>query len=704
MNFEKQMNAEKPTPPASINFFRNYNRLVGATYAAIVVLTLGFFLHQITQKRAEEIETIQGHVDRHGQLIEFILRSSVDYLEAMRITAQSFYASAAPTGATVTTAHPGDQASDHSRLIGMLTPGADKSSFNLDKIAEPDATGNLTGLGALEGRSPQFYRDVAMALSLDQDFQAVSLNLPNAVMSRFVGVERFSIVFPWAESEKSRFSARDYETPTWRLGTPEHDRTRHKYWAPVYYGGKDKGLLAPLGVPVYDGASFRGVVSIDTSLDYLNRINGDFGYRLGVPFLVDANRQVLAHPTHYADALVVKDTPPLAAVMPAGILDNRRLDDIPARIPTEISGYVVIRYPFISAPWNLVYVLPQNELWEKLIFERGPVMLAVILGLTLLMVVTYLVTSREFIAPAGKLVQHIAAESQFQPAPIPMVPSAWAPWFESISKAFRESLELVGIRQELDLAASVQHSILPRTWPQQKDFGLWGSMRSAKEIGGDFYDHFPLAGGRIGIVVADVSGKGVPAALFGMVSKTLIRATASRGGGEPSETIEAANHILCEDNDACFFVTTFYAVFDPGDGTFSYVNAGHPPPLLIHCDGTCEFIPPTGGLALGMAEDIPFSHASIILRPDDCVVIYTDGVTEAFNEKGEEFTPERLPPVFANSCPKNANEAVERIVKAVDAHADGTPQSDDITCVALQYHPVIGASNGVSQVSGVMKP
>ena len=141
-----------------------------------------------------------------------------------------------------------------------------------------------------------------------------------------------------------------------------------------------------------------------------------------------------------------------------------------------------------------------------------------------------------------------------------------------------------------------------------------------------------------------------------MVSKTLIRATASRGGGEPSETIEAANHILCEDNDACLFVTTFYAVFDPGDGTFSYVNAGHPPPLLIHCDGTCEFIPPTGGLALGMAEDIPFSHASIVLRPDDCVVIYTDGVTEAFNEKGEEFTPERLPPVSRTIVPRTSTK------------------------------------------------
>ncbi len=686
------MSAEKPTSQGSINFFRNYNRLVGATYVAIVVLTLGFFLHQITQKRAEEIETIQGHVERHGQLIEFILRSSVDYLEAMRISAQSFYVSSATTGATTLKAPRDDKASDRSRLFGMLTPGADKTSFDLDKVAEPDGTGNLTGLGALEGRSPQFYRDVEMALSLVQDFQAISLNVPNAVMTRFVGVEQFSIVFPWEESAKARFSVKDYATPTWRLGTPEQSRTRYKYWAPVYYGGKDKGLLAPLGVPVYDGASFRGVVSIDTSLDYLNRINGDFGYRLGVPFLVDANRQVLAHPTHYADALVVQETPALAAVMPAGILDNRRLEDVPARVPTAIGGYLVIRHPFISAPWNLVYVLPQNELWKKLIFERGPVMLAVILGLTLLMVVTYLVTSREFIAPASKLVQHIAAESQFQPAPIPLVPGAWKPWFETISKAFRESLELVGIRQELDIAANMQHSILPRTWPQQKEFGLWGSMRSAKEVGGDFYDHFPLGGGRIGIVIADVSGKGVPAALFGMVSKTLIRATAIRGGGEPGLTIEAANDILCEDNDACIFVTTFYAVFDPGNGTFTYVNAGHPPPLLIHGDGSSEFIPTTGGMGLGIAEGIPFDQATLTLRPDDYMIMYTDGVTEAFDAKGEEFTPERLPPIFANNRPKNVNEAVERIVAAVDAHADGTPQFDDITCVALQYHHAAGTT------------
>src|ERR1035437_4629793 len=105
-------------------------------------------------------------------------------------------------------------------------------------------------------------------------------------------------------------------------------------------------------------------------------------------------------------------------------------------------------------------------------------------------------------------------------------------------------------------------------------------MRSAKEVGGDFYDHFPLPGGRIGIVCADVSGKGVPAALFGMVSKTLIRAICTRSDVAPAESIAIVNDILSQDNDSCVFVTTFYGVFNPQDGVLVYVNAGHPPPLL----------------------------------------------------------------------------------------------------------------------------
>lgn len=665
------------SPPARTDFFRNYNRIVGAAYLAILALTFGFFLYQLQQNLEDEIEAIRGHVQRHGQLIEIALRKRVDMVDALRIAATDYYAG------------------NSERLIPyeFSKLRQQPSGFDLDLAPERDSTGNLVGLGSLKGRSAHFYRDVGMALSLNSMFQTIAFNLPTSAETRFVSVEHFSHAYPWLESAKRPFNHSIYETPTWRMGTPQSNPDQHKYWAPVVYGGPEVGLLAPVAAPIYDAKresgtdSFRGVVSIDTSLDYFSRLNEDFGYPLGAAFLVDAYGQVLAHPGLYADMLVIKATRPLAEAMPQNL--NRlhtveQLQNISAGVAHEIDGYIVFRHSFIAAPWQLVYVVPNKTLWLALLTDRAPMMLLVFVGLTLLMVVTYRVTSREFISPAAKLVAHIAAESEFTPAPIPAVPSSWRPWFESISKAFKESLQLVSIRQELDIAARMQHSILPRTWPQRSEFALWGSMRSAMEVGGDFYDHFSLSDGRIGVVVADVSGKGVPAALFGMVSKTLLRSTAMQGG-EPGATVEAANNILCEDNDDCMFVTTLYAVFNPADGTFTYVSAGHPQPLLIHTDGTHEYLPATGGTALGVVDGIPFHQERIKLKTGDVVIIFTDGVSESFNEQGEVFGLNQLSRVFADSLPESVNAAVERVISAVDIHAGKAPQSDDITCLALQY-------------------
>lgn len=678
------MSSAPPTVPRHAYFFRNYNRLVGFTYAAIVVVTLGFFLHQIYQKRNEEIASILGHVDRHALLIEFVLRNSVDHLESARSTALNFYANT-PLKAYAP-ARGAAPAAARSPFFAQIRSNAAGERFNLDRIAEPDSSGNLTGEGRFEGRSARFYRDVDMALALATDFQTINLNLPNAASSRFIGVERFAYIFPWQASNKEQFSSDAYGSPTWRMGGPEADPTRVKYWAPVYYAGKDKGLVTPVAAPIYDGKSFRGVLSIETSLDYLNRINGDFGYPMGTAMLIDANARVLAHPGLYADALAVKDVPDIATALPAG-LDAATVLAVPARQAVHLGDYIVIRYAFLNAPWNLVYVLPSIDLSTHLFAERGIAMLGVIIGLTLMMLVTYYITAREFIAPASKLVEHIAAESQFEAHPIPAVPSAWRPWFETISIAFKESMQLVGIRQELDIAAQMQLSILPRSWPQQSGFALWGTMRSAKEVGGDFYDHFALPDNRHGIVCADVSGKGVPAALFGMVSKTLIRAICTRSDASAADNIATVNDMLSEDNDACVFVTAFYGVFDANDGSLCYVNAGHPPPLLVHADGRCEFLPTTKGIALGVCEGVPFSEGRLTLQAGDQIYIYTDGVTEAFDAEQQEFTPERLLQVFASERPEDVGDGVRRIFAAVDAHANGAAQSDDITCVALAYHP-----------------
>jgi phosphoserine phosphatase RsbU/P len=660
-------------PPQKANrFFRNYNRLVGGTYVAILLLTGIFFVYQVQEKHDEEVRIIRGHVQRHAQFVEFILRSSLDSLEAMRISANESYraARAAPKAAAT------------APLFGTLrqTP----AGFDLDGARERDASGNVVGLGSLANRPPAFYSDLYVALNLGPVLQAIALNLPNASRAGFTSREHFSNIYPWVERDKRPFTDEVYASPLWQLGTPAVDRNREKYWAPVHYEGAENGLLVPTAAPIYDGDEFRGVAFIDTSLDYLNRINGEFGYSGGTVFLVDAYGEVVAHPQLYSDALNVKATRPVSDVLPAGILaPGKKLSDLPADQPLTLGGHLVMRHAFVSAPWDLVYVVPSQQLWLGLLRERGPLMLLIIVALTLLMVVTYLVSTREFIMPASQLVAHIAAESQFTPMPIPRVPSTWRPWFDTISQVFRESLQLAGIRQELDIAAKMQQSILPRHWPEKQDFALWGVMRSAKEVGGDFYDHFPVEGGRIGIVVADVSGKGVPAALFGMVSKTLLRATAARFGPKLGDAIAAANDVLCEDNDACIFVTVLYAVYDPPSRRLDFVNAGHPAPLLVHADGSSEFLPMTGGTALGVMDGIPFTQASVILEPGDCVLMYSDGVTEAMSPANEEFTPARLPELFGGATHQDVRAAVQRVVDAVDAHADGAPQSDDITCLAL---------------------
>ncbi len=677
------MNDAETSQASSVDFFRNFNRVVGAAYLAIVLLTLGFFLHQINEKRKEETVAIAGHVARHAQFIEFVLRSSVDSVESLRMAARGFYAATQRFQDT----EPATEVMLRPPLLFKLRENDDGSGFHLDDLPDRDSGGNLTGDGSLWGRDPAFYRDVAMALSLNVTFQTLAFNLPGAVDASFLSKDNFAIRSPWQESAKQRFYPDFYNQPVWKMGVPASNPNREKYWSSAYFGGKEKGVLVTAAAPVYAADSFRGVIMIDTSLDYLNRVNSDFGYKLGTAFLVDAYGAVLAHPDMLTDGLDTKETRSIASVLPAALSgDSTQLTALASNAPTELGGHLVIRHTFVSAPWSLYFVVSERDIWLKLLWERGGAMLSMFLGLTALMVVTYLVTTRDFVSPASKLVQHLALESQFKAPPLPVVPAAWIPWFQSISKAFRESLQLLSIRQELDIAAKMQQAILPRHWPEHPNFSLWGSMRSAKEVGGDFYDHFELPGEKTGIVIADVSGKGVPAALFGMVSKTLLRSTATQAEREPSTVVEMVNDALCMDNDTCMFVTVLLATLDMRTGELYFVNAGHPPPLLIHADGQTEFLPSTGGMALGIAEGLPFDHRQIQLKPGDQLVFYTDGVTEALNPQNDEFTQERLPPLLGRADQSNVKETVHKIIEAVDAFAEGAPQSDDITCLALYFH------------------
>ena len=242
--------------------------------------------------------------------------------------------------------------------------------------------------------------------------------------------------------------------------------------------------------------------------------------------------------------------------------------------------------------------------------------------------------------------------------------------------------KLVALQNELDVATKMQQSILPTTFPKGPDYRIHGSMEAARSVGGDFFDVMNLEGGRIGLAIADVSDKGVPAALFMMSSRTLLKGSAI-GVHDPGQVLFEVNNLLNEDNESAMFVTTFYAVFNPRDGAFAYANGGHNPPLLVRADGSSELLPLTGGVALGLMPDLEYDQASITLEPGDTMVMYTDGVTEAMNAQEEEFGVERLQETFAGGPPQDCQAANDAVFEAVRAFAGDTPQSDDITCLTL---------------------
>ena len=243
--------------------------------------------------------------------------------------------------------------------------------------------------------------------------------------------------------------------------------------------------------------------------------------------------------------------------------------------------------------------------------------------------------------------------------------------------------KLVALQNELDVASKIQQGILPTSFPEGEGFDVYGNMAPARNVGGDFFDVINLENGRLGLAVADVSDKGVPAALFMMSSRTLLKGAAI-GRGAPGDVLSEVNDLLTADNDAIMFVTLLYAVFDPETGVLIYANGGHTNPLLVHPDGTSEELPLTGGIALGVMPGLEYKESNVTLAPGDTLVLYTDGVSEAMNSEGEEFGVARLRQIFDGQAPASARDANEAILQSVTNFAGETPQSDDVTCLVLR--------------------
>ena len=254
-----------------------------------------------------------------------------------------------------------------------------------------------------------------------------------------------------------------------------------------------------------------------------------------------------------------------------------------------------------------------------------------------------------------------------------------AEWREAIASRDK----LITLQNELNVASKIQQSILPTEFPSGDEFEVFGNMEAARNVGGDFFDVLRLEHGRIGLAIADVSDKGVPAALFMMSTRTLLKGTAI-GGNQPGDVLREVNEQLCDENEAEMFVTVLYAVYDPETKKLTYSNGGHDSPLIIHADGTSTLLPLTRGIALGVMPGLSYNQQTVTLKAGDTVILYTDGVTEAMNADGEQYGLDDLRDMFAGAPPGDSEGANKSVFDAVHHFAQGTPQSDDITCLVLR--------------------
>lgn len=253
---------------------------------------------------------------------------------------------------------------------------------------------------------------------------------------------------------------------------------------------------------------------------------------------------------------------------------------------------------------------------------------------------------------------------------------------QDLRAAMAQQAVLVSLKQELEIARRMQLAILPRQAPETAAVSVEALMLPAKEVGGDFYDYFMLANDRLAMVVADVSGKGVPAAFFMAIARTLLKSSALFSDG-PGNTIARLNDQLCEDNDQMMFVTAFFAELHLGTGELVYVNAGHNPPVLRTHQGDVRLLPGGGNTALAVMEGLPYAEGRLTLARGDALLLYTDGVTEATNAHDRLFGNTAL--IDAVRAHGGATGLPDAVLAAVRAFEDGAAQADDITCVSVCY-------------------
>jgi sigma-B regulation protein RsbU (phosphoserine phosphatase) len=500
----------------------------------------------------------------------------------------------------------------------------------------------------------------------------------------------------------------DYALNDWYQIPKELERPD---WSEPYFEGANDTLMSTFSVPLFkehDGKRrFAGVITADISLEKLQDIVASLRIlNTGYAFVISQNGMVVTHPKK---EWIMNETIFGLAEQEG----DEQLRALGKRMLKRESGFVQMRAgvfgkeswmyyaPIPSNGWSLAVLFPRDELMADV--RRFGIIVAVLIAVGLLSLsFTIVLIARSITKPLSRMAdatESIAAGDLDVELPVTqsgdevgMLTRAFDKMRLSLKEHIRVLTETTAAKQriesELNIAHDIQMSILPKIFPpfpDRHDIDIYATIEPAKEVGGDFYDFFFIDDTHICVVIADVSGKGVPASLFMAVTKTLIKAKTT-AKSIPGEVLTRVNAELSEGNDTNMFVTVFLSILDLATGDFSYANGGHNPPLLIQQEGGVTFIEGSGEPIVGVLEGINYRTKTLRLKNGDRVCMYTDGVTEAANEHDELFGEKRMVAFITVFKNHTLEDEIRGLKEEVSRFAANVPQADDITILGLQFN------------------
>jgi len=567
--------------------------------------------------------------------------------------------------------------------------------------------------------------DLKLCANLDNIFIPILQNDYNLTQI-YVGTESgIAQLYPWATDIPASFDPRERE---WYKMAKQ---TRSSGWTNVMIDAVSGKPMITFFRPIYNASrELIGVVGADVTIETINQkiINTQVG-KNGYAFLVDSHGSVIAHPgmqiknkkwdeTLEMESLLQTKNPALFKMVGEMITGNSGVN----RMMLEGEEKYIAYAPITRTGWSIAVVMPVAEIVAPIeatkvridsatadfskninsqINQMQLILIITTIGMLVIVAVAAILLSRRITRPivalnkgvkvigSGDLNHRLNVSTGDE---IQDLAGAFNKMAEDLQVYIRDLQQTTSakerIESELRVATEIQSSMLPRLFPpfpDRQEFDLYAIMNAAREVGGDFYDFFFVGQNKLYFVIGDVCGKGIPAALFMAISKTLLRTEGLRGFS-PEEVLFSVNNTLYPDNEASMFFTGLCAVLDTDTGEITIANGGHNPPVISSGGKPFEYIQLPKGLVVGAMPDTKYESRTYKLQPHDTIFLYTDGVTEAMDPDQQLYSEGRLLKCLNSMQGKSASEIIHGVRADIDVFARGAEQWDDITMLALEYN------------------